>query len=57
MKNVTIRCCKCNQEIFGGMEEWTQKCMTVHEANNSRCSDCWLAKVMEEEKQYLDNPA
>lgn len=51
MENVTIRCCKCRTEIFGGMEEWRQHQMTVYEANISECSDCILAKIMEEEKE------
>lgn len=45
MKNVTIRCCKCSREIFGGMEEWRQKDMSVYEADKQKCSDCFLANI------------
>ena len=46
MKNVTIRCCKCDKDIFGSMPEWKQDIMTIIEANNSKCSDCILDEVI-----------
>lgn len=45
MKNVTIKCHLCGKEIFEDLDAGSQVDMSVHEANNSTCSDCKLFEV------------